>query len=73
MVAFIASFADQLEKQGLTYFGYSDPDGIQGHMPSQQRYEPTSESQRQELSDKCGTYSTIQSYEFGELLDINQV
>ncbi|RTE66705.1 DUF469 family protein [Amphritea opalescens] len=70
--AFIASFVNQLEKQGLTYFGYSDPDGIQGHVLSQQRYESPSESQRQELSDWCGAYSTIESYEVGELIDINQ-
>ncbi|WP_417223407.1 50S ribosome-binding protein YggL [Amphritea sp.] len=70
--AFIASFVDQLEKQGLTYFGYSDPDGIQGHVLSQQRYESPTESQRQALSEWCGTYPTIESYELGELVDINQ-
>ncbi|UTW03090.1 DUF469 family protein [Amphritea atlantica] len=70
--AFIGSFVDQLEKQGLTYFGYSDPDGIQGHVLSQQRYESPSEGQRQELSEWCAAYPTIESVELSELMDINQ-
>ena len=70
--AFIASFVDQLEKLGLTYFGYSDADGIQGHVLSQKRYESPSESQKQELSEWCGAYPGIKSYDLGELVDINQ-
>ncbi len=70
--AFIASFVDQLEKLGLTYFGYSDPDGIQGHVLSQQRYESPTEAQRQELSDWCKAYPTMESSELSELVDINQ-
>lgn len=70
--AFIGSFVDQLEKLGLTYFGYSDADGIQGHVLSQKRYESPTESQKQELSDWCGAYTGIQSYDLGELVDINQ-
>ncbi len=70
--AFIGRFVDQLEKQGLTYFGYSDADGIQGHVLSQKRYESPTESQKQELSEWCSADPAVKSYDLGELVDINQ-